>query len=198
MSENLNRRSFLKKSVIASTAATLTSGSEGKTLSAKKKEKPDAPMSEDSAKALPLGRIGKLKISRLICGGNQFSGWSHSRDLTYLRELFRAYSTDEKIMETLQICEENGINTIITASAGYLKKYWKERGGHIQWIAQVHPKSNDLTTNIKSAIDNGAVELTYRVVSVTNGSDLVASTFLQRHWKSLKKTELSPVSEGIL
>ena len=111
---------------------------------------------KDSDKGLPTGRIGKVQVSRLIIGGNQFSGWSHSRDLAYLRELFRAYSTTERIMDTLQECEENGINTIITASSEYLNKYWKERGGKIQWIAQVHPKANDLTSNIKSAIDSGA------------------------------------------
>jgi len=93
----------------------------------------------------------------LIIGGNQFSGWSHSRDLKYLGDLFRAYNTEEKIMETLAIAEESGINTIITASSGYLNKYRNERGGQIQWIAQVHPKANDLTSNVKMAIDNGAV-----------------------------------------
>jgi hypothetical protein len=112
---------------------------------------------QDSAKSLPTGKIGNVKIARLIIGGNQFSGWSHSRDLKYLRELFTAYSTEEKIMDTLRICEEMGINTIITASSGYLNKYWKERGGRIQWIAQVHPKANDLTSDIKRAIDNGAI-----------------------------------------
>jgi hypothetical protein len=109
------------------------------------------------SEGMTAGRIGKLKISRLIIGGNQFSGWSHSRDLKYLRELFLAYSTDEKIMETLRLCEENGINTIVTSTAKYLSKYWKEKGGQIQWIAQVHPKAEDLKTDIKRAIDNGAV-----------------------------------------
>ena len=115
-------------------------------------------MSEkDSAKSMPTGKIGNVQISRLITGENQFSGWSHSRDLKYLSELFKAYNSEEKIMETLQICEEMGINTIITASSGYLNKYWKERGGRIQWIAQVHPKTNDLTSDIKRAVDNGAI-----------------------------------------
>jgi hypothetical protein len=59
-------------------------------------------------------------------------------------------------METLQMAEENGINAIITASSAYLNKYWRERGGRMQWIAQVHPQSSDLTSNIKKAIDNGA------------------------------------------
>jgi len=111
----------------------------------------------DSNSALPTGRIGRLQVSRLIIGGNQFSGWSHSRDLPYLRQLFLAYSSQEKIMATLELCEECGVNAIITSASGYLNKYWKERGGRMQWIAQVHPKADDLTTNIKQAIDSGAV-----------------------------------------
>ena len=111
----------------------------------------------NTIKGLPTGKIGNVKIGRLIIGGNQFSGWSHSRDLQYLRGLFEAYSSQERIMETLEICEENGVNTIITASSAYLAKYWKERGGRMQWIAQTHPKSTDLTSDIKRAIDNGAI-----------------------------------------
>jgi len=150
MSENVNRRNFFKKSIIASTGAALGLSLEEKALLA-------APVGEDSIKGLSIGKIGSIRVSRLIIGENQFSGWSHSRDLKYLRELFKAYNSEEKIMETLQICEEMGVNTIITASSGYLNKYWKERGGRIQWIAQVHPKTNDLTSDIKRAVDNGAV-----------------------------------------
>jgi len=160
MSENLNRRGFLKKSIIASSGAALGLSLEEKSLLAqqeKDKTRPDVELPQGNIKGLPAGKIGNVKISRLICGGNQFSGWSHSRDLTYLRELFRAYNTNEKIMGTLELCEEKGVNTIISGSAGNLSKYWKERGGHIQWIAQVHPKSNDLTSDIKRAIGNGAV-----------------------------------------
>lgn len=108
-------------------------------------------------RGMPAGKIGSVTISRLIIGGNQFSGWSHSRDLKYLRDLFKAYATEEKIMQTLQAAEENGINAIITSASGYLNKYWKERGGRIQWIAQVHPKVDDVTSDIQRAIDNGAV-----------------------------------------
>jgi hypothetical protein len=104
-----------------------------------------------------MGKIGGITVSRLIIGGNQFSGWSHSRDLKYLRDLFKAYATEEKILQTLQMAEESGINAIITASSGYLNRFWKERGGQIQWIAQVHPKVDDVTSDIKRAIDGGAV-----------------------------------------
>jgi len=110
-----------------------------------------------SDKGMPTGKIGNVTISRLIIGGNQFSGWSHSRDLKYLRDLFKAYATEEKIMDTLQLAEEHGVNTIITSSSSYLSRYWKERGGQIQWIAQVHPKVEDVTSDIKRAIDSGAV-----------------------------------------
>jgi len=157
MSGRLNRRQFCRKSLITSAVVTSASGFRGKALLAAAAKRTTSLVKEDSGKGFPIGRIGNIRISRLIIGGNQFSGWSHSRDLKYLRELFRAYSTEEKIMETLQIAEENGINTIITASSGYLNKYWKERGGQMQWIAQVHPKANDLTSDIKAAIDDGAV-----------------------------------------
>jgi len=142
----MNRRQFVGRSLIASAVIAAAAESTG------------APALASSVKGLPVaGKIGGVEISRLIIGGNQFSGWSHSRDLAYLRDLFKAYNSQEKIMETLEICEENGVNAIITSSSGYLAKYWKERGGKIQWIAQVHPQSDDLTSDIKRAIDEGAV-----------------------------------------
>ncbi len=110
-----------------------------------------------SDNTMPVGKIGDVTISRLIIGGNQFSGWSHSRDLKYLRDLFQAYATEKKILETLRTAEENGINTIITANSPYLSRYWKDLGGKMQWIAQVHPKTDDVTSDIKRAIDAGAV-----------------------------------------
>ncbi|UCF17019.1 MAG: hypothetical protein JSW59_06070, partial [Phycisphaerales bacterium] len=121
-------------------------------------DEPKGP-SAQSVKGLPAGNIGPVKISRIICGGNLIGGYAHSRDLLYASSLLKHYFTDEKIIETLQICEENGINTIITApsSAALMKKYWDERGGLIQWIAQCGAKTDDLTGDVKMAIDGGAV-----------------------------------------
>jgi hypothetical protein len=111
-----------------------------------------------SANNLPTGKIGNVKISRIICGGNLIGGYAHSRDLTYVSSLLKHYFTDEKIIETLEICEENGINTIIagTGSARLINKYRNERGGKIQWLAQCTAKTDDLTGDVKLAIDNGA------------------------------------------
>jgi len=164
MSENLNRRKFLKKSIITSTTAALALSLEEKALLARATKKPAAPPPRGPTKGLPMGRIGNVKISRLICGGNLISGFAHSRDLVYVSSLLRNYFTDEKVMETLEICEETGINTAILRldnhCIGLLKKYWNERGGEIQWIAQVKPGKTDLQhfrTDIKRAIDNGAI-----------------------------------------
>jgi hypothetical protein len=167
MSTNLNRRDFLKKSIVGSAAAASALSLEEKTLLAAAK-KPAVPTGS-AVKGMPMGKIGKVKISRLICGGNLTNGYAHSRDLIYVSELLKHYFTDEKVMETYEISEENGINTVIANVRGgkgdsmventvrILRKYWDERGGQIQWIAQTNPQVDDITTSIKKAVDNGAV-----------------------------------------
>jgi len=126
------------------------------------------PTSEPSDIKVPLGRIGHLQISRLICGGNLIIGSAHDRDLTYIASLMRHYFTDRKIAETWQLCEQCGINTMIgPVNSPYAlgedptirmyRRYRREWGGRIQWIAQTYPKSTDLTGSIRKAIDEGAV-----------------------------------------
>jgi hypothetical protein len=109
----------------------------------------------------PRGRIGKLEVSRLICGGNLFSGFAHSGDLLYVSTLLKHYFSEDKILQTLQLCEESGINTAILRTdehiIGAIKRYRKERGGKIQWIAQTYPTVANPRDNVKMAVDNGAV-----------------------------------------
>ena len=164
MSKNLNRRSLLKKSIITPAAATLALSLEEKALFAGLAKKPAVSAPSGSAKGLPMGKIGNLNITRMLCGGNLTSGHAHSRDLEYVSSLLRHYFTDEKIFETWQICEECGINTAILRLDDMvirlINKYWDERGGKLQWIVQVKPKTADLKTfktDIRMAIDNGAV-----------------------------------------
>ena len=156
MSKDLNRRQFVKKSLLASAAVTSAMSLEEKALLAQMKK--PTKRTSGSIQNLPTGKIGNVKISRIICGGNLISGYAHSRDLIYVSSLLNHYFTDEKIIETLEICEENGINTIITGtgSAKLLNKYWNERGGKIQWFAQCTAETNDLTSDVKKAVDNGA------------------------------------------
>jgi hypothetical protein len=158
MWKNINRRDFLKKSIAGSAAAASAMSLEEKALLAAS-NKPAAPTA-DAVKGMPMGKIGNLKISRLISGGNLISGWSHSRDLIYVHQLMRHYNTDAKVMETLELLEEQGVNTIIADPSErpyrIFPKYWKERGGKIQWIAEGHPTVKDLKTDIKKSLDYGA------------------------------------------
>jgi len=161
MSGNLNRRNFLKKTTAVSTGAALALSFEEKALLAAIGKKPAARVPEGSIKGLPMGKIGNVKISRMFTGGNLISGFAHSRDLIYVSSLLRKYFTDEKVMETFEICEECGINTAILRRDDHciriLNKYWNNRGGKLQWIAQVKMTSDDATSEAKMAIDKGAV-----------------------------------------
>ena len=154
MNQNLNRRDFLSQSLMATVGAAVV------TSAAEPPVSPNEANSPVSAQPMPMGKIGKLSISRLISGGNLISGWAHSRDLHYVAELMRTYNTDDKVMDTLELLEKHGVNTIITdpndKTFRIFGKYWKERGGKIQWIAEGHPRTDDWKTNIQKSIDFGA------------------------------------------
>jgi hypothetical protein len=136
MSDNVNRRKFLKQSVTVS--AGVASGlSMAHQAYAAKDKIPVTPMLQVNQKGLPMATIGHVKISRLICGGNQINGYAYGRNLIFVAGLMKNYLTDEKIMDILELAEETGINTIIANvgsrrgdenTIGLLNKYWKERG----------------------------------------------------------------------
>jgi len=161
MSKEVSRRRFLGKSLAAAAAA---ASFEERSLLART----ERPASGSAAPAvgslpggLPAGRIGPLAVSRVICGGNLISGFAHSRDLIYVSPLLKHYFTDERVFATFELCEEQGINTaILRVDADIeriISRYWNERGGRIQWIAQVKPKETDLESDIRKAVDLGAV-----------------------------------------
>ena len=157
MSEKLDRRDFLKKSLAGSAAGMIGLSLEEKALLARASQEKPAPAG--ALGEMPMGRIGDLKISRLIVGGNLTSGFAHSRDLIYVSGLLRQYFTDEKIFETWELCEECGINTAILRVddhvIGLLARYWNERGGKLQWIAQAKVQPDDYS-DLKRAVDHGA------------------------------------------
>jgi len=108
---------------------------------------------------VPAGRIKDVLLSRIMIGGNLISGFAHARDLIYVSTWLKKYFTDEKVIETLWLCEACGINTAIFRcdenTIRILEKYWK-RGGKVQWLAQTYPQGDDMT-NVKTAIDHGAI-----------------------------------------
>ncbi|MGD0899698.1 MAG: hypothetical protein ABR915_17845 [Thermoguttaceae bacterium] len=160
-SDSVSRRQFIERTLQVSGAGILAGLSlEEQALLASAAESSQAPAASLPEQPLPVGVIGKLKVSRLICGGNLFSGFAHSRDLAYVSALMKQYFTDEKIMDTLELCERCGINTTVMRCdehiVGVLRKYRKERHGKIQWIAQAYPRGRNFD-NIKLAVDEGAV-----------------------------------------
>ncbi len=165
MSDKLDRRDFLKKSLVGTAAGAWAMSFEERALLAQASaEKPPAAAPPAVPGEMPMGRLGKLNVTRLIVGGNLTSGFAHSRDLIYVSGLLRQYFTDEKVFETWELCEECGINTAILRLDDHvvrlITKYWNERGGKLQWIVQVKPGNWDVEsfeTDIQRCVDNGAV-----------------------------------------
>ena len=164
MSSQLDRRDFLKRSLVGSAAGITALSLEEQVLLAQLQKGPALVEPARPLGSLPTGRIGKLKVTRLIVGGNLTSGNAHSRDLIYVSSLLRQYFTNAKIFETWDLCEQCGINTAILRLddhvIGLLTRYWNERGGKLQWIVQIKPATRDLAAfraDIRRAVDSGAV-----------------------------------------
>lgn len=155
-----SRREFLKRAAIATATGAAMLSLEEKILLAAMEEKPPSQLKAKPSGKMPMGKIGHLEISRMICGGNVLSGYAHSRDLVYVSSLMTHYNTEEKVMDTLELCEEHGINTYLInpteSTRNMLKKYWNNRGGKIQWIVDSRPDPKDIKTNLNMAIDAGA------------------------------------------
>ena len=113
---------------------------------------------KDLKSELPMGKIKDFEISRLIMGGNLIGGWSHSRDLIYVSHLFKAYNTDQKVFETLNLGEKAGINSmnITGIQLPLINRYRRIYDSKLQIICQVHPTREEPRTAIDYAIDNGA------------------------------------------
>ena len=107
---------------------------------------------------LPVGKLGDLKITRMIMGCNQMSGYAHARDLKYANKLFKAYNTDQKILETLHLGEKAGVNTTFMTNSNYpvFHEYLNEQDGKMQSICQTYLKPEDFLGDIDRAVGNGA------------------------------------------
>jgi len=159
--KEVNRRGFIKGSVAASAGVALGLHSfEERNLLAQaagESGSSSGKKQEAGTEQMACGQIKDLKVSRIFCGGNLIGGWAHSRDLVYVSSLVKAYHTDEKIFETLELAEEMGINTILTnpVSDRVINRYWNERGGKIQWFSDC-ASGKDIKEGIKRSVDSGA------------------------------------------
>ena len=101
--------------------------------------------------------FGDVQVTRLVTGGNPFSGFSHQgpeRD----REMMSYYST-ANIKQALQKAEQAGINTFFGRTDRHVRRllleYWDE-GGTIQWFGQTASEYEDQVKAVYQAAAAGA------------------------------------------
>lgn len=157
----VGRRAFLKS------ASALTAGATTAALSMEERNLlahqfpvfRQAPI-PDIPGPMPTGQLGSLTVSRLIAGHNLVGGTAHARDLIYVSQLLANYFTDDKILETYQKYEEKGVNTaflrVESRQLKLAKRYREERGGKLQWIAQLVINEKDQTRDLDLAVEAGA------------------------------------------
>lgn len=161
MSERINRRELMKKSLLVSAGATMAAHEGRGATDAGQVAVQVKPGSKDT---LACGQIGDLKISRILLGGNLLNHFTHSRDLKYVYNLTAHYNTDERIFETMALAEEHGINTVSCHNppgiVSKLKEYRRTYGSKMQWIIcpYMTPIRKDVekySDEVKELVDEG-------------------------------------------
>jgi len=102
-------------------------------------------------------KFGDIEVTRLVIGGNPFSGFSHQgpeRD----REMIRYY-TVANIKDALRKAEAAGVDTFFGRTDRHIRRlmreYWDE-GGTIQWFGQTASELCDQLRAIRDAARDGA------------------------------------------
>jgi len=94
-------------------------------------------------------KLGDADVTRLIIGGNPFSGNSHvSSEMDAEME---DYFTTRAVKETLAACLDNGINTAQMRADKHIMRILREfrlEGGEIQWIAQTASEAASFEGNV--------------------------------------------------
>ena len=94
------------------------------------------------------------RVSRLICGGNPLSGFSHvSDELDW--EMVNYYTMPNQ-MKLFDECLKHGINTFQSrADRHQMRTFLEHRlgGGRIQWIAQTASEFRTIQYNIDEIVD---------------------------------------------
>ncbi len=107
--------------------------------------------------AIGTVKIGNLEISRLIVGGNPFSGVSHQTPQMDMD--MKRYFTADRIKEVLRSAEELGITTFIGRADRHITRLlfeYRDQGGSIQWVAQTCPEMASASRSIDDALSEGA------------------------------------------
>ena len=102
---------------------------------------------------LPTVKLGDAEITRLIIGGNPFSGNSHWS--AELDDEMMDYFTTATIKKTLWDCVNNGINTVQARADKHIMRILRElrqEGCPIKWIAQTATEIVPYEVNVRSTL----------------------------------------------
>jgi hypothetical protein len=165
MAAGLNRRTFVRKALLTSVGSALGLQLGRSSVFAQNETEPTDASGSRAANqaALPRGKIGSLRASRLMLGGNLLTHFTHSRDLKYVYNLTAHYNTEDKILETMALAEAHGVDTLVIHTAPgvmeILKKYRYERGGKINWIicptAPIDDELKEYAKQVQQLVDDG-------------------------------------------
>ena len=109
---------------------------------------------------LPTIRLGDCDISRLIIGGNPFSGNSHVS--AQLDAEMEDYFTTDNVKATLWRCVELGMNTMQLRGDKHIFRILREfrlEGGQMHWIAQTASEMRSFEGNVNQIVSNQAAAI---------------------------------------
>jgi len=161
MTKRVNRREFMRNSILASTGLAAGLGLP-EAAKAHPQNVPSRGATASTKETLPTGKIGNLRITRLILGGNLLTRYQHVRDLDYILKLVNSYNTDKKIRETIELAEASGINTLsvnITPGVRKILGDHRKNGGKMQWILYATSDIEDFSRyrdDLRTMADDGA------------------------------------------
>jgi len=99
---------------------------------------------------LPTIQLGPSEVTRLIVGGNPFSGFSHQSP-AQSKEMVDYY-TMERILAVLRDGQQAGINAFLGRGDNFITRVLNEHwngGGSLQWIGQTASERADVRANIR-------------------------------------------------
>jgi hypothetical protein len=151
----MNRREFLKQASTLSAAIAADQITGGAVTAAGK------------AAAVPMIKLGELKVSRVFLGSNPFFGYAHGNPQATADEMRRWY-TPERIVAVMDQAAELGINAVWTPIRESWLKVWndyKAKGGKLEhWIAQ--PDRLPMEKEVETAIRNGSTAVCIQGIRV--------------------------------
>ena len=109
---------------------------------------------------LPTVNFCGTEISRLIIGGNPFSGNSHQN--AQMDAEMEDFFTTQRVKDTLWKCLENGITTAQLRGDKHIMRILREfrlEGGRMHWIGQTAPEMTPYENNVRLIKNNGAFAL---------------------------------------